>query len=446
MILPSNPGFRYVGRFGNLGTDSVSIGWSNSLIECFFTGTSVGISLDDPGENYFNYVIDSGEPIRKSSKETDIVSGLSPGEHTLQIIKSTESDWNGPVKFKGLKVDSIKEKPAEKSRKIFVSGASVSQGYGNMGCCEGNSNPYYPMGPGCSGGDVPDCCPEVPLYQDAYNIYSAFLARQYDADLVNIGASGTGITKNGGEVSPSAPGDVCTENKPTANEDTLPFIFTKQLITESPNSFTDWDSYVPDAVFIDAGSNDFTQWDTYGGKMDASRKADPGGGTIGNCSPTEEGFKTATKKWIDDIFDHWPKTHVFMIGWINDCASTRCPLFKEVAEEMNNPQVHFFDLSPLDSLDKATEAGCNAHPLGYSPIGSVSIHEEAANMINDKGFAEILNWTEGPSPPVSGASSSHSSQNDSKLSTGAIIGIAIGAIALVAIIALVTFGRKKILY
>ena len=114
MILPSNPGFRYVGRFGNLGTDSVSIGWSNSLIECFFTGTSVGISLDDPGENYFNYVIDSGEPIRKSSKETDIVSGLSSGEHTIQIIKSTESDWDGPVKFKGLDVESIKEKPAEK--------------------------------------------------------------------------------------------------------------------------------------------------------------------------------------------------------------------------------------------------------------------------------------------------------------------------------------------
>jgi hypothetical protein len=441
MILPSNPGFRYVGRFGNLGTDSVSIGWSNSMIECFFTGTSVGIQLEDPGENYFNYIIDSGPPIRKSSTEGEIVSGLSSGEHTLQIIKSTESDWEGPVKFKGLDVESIKEKPAEKSRKIFVSGASVSQGYGNMGCCEGNTNPYYTTGPGCSGGDVPDCCPEVPLYQDAYYIYSAFLAREYDADLVNIGASGTGITKNFDEISPYAPDDVCTADKPVANDDTLPYIFTKQLITESPNSFTDWDSYVPDAVFIDAGSNDFTQWGPSGGGSDALRIADPGGGIIGDCSPTEEGFKTATKKWITDIFDHWPKTHVFMIGWINSCAATRCPLFKEVADEMDNPQVHFFDLSSLDSLDKATEAGCNAHPLGYSPVSDISVHEEAANMINDKGFGKILNWTEDPSPPVSATSASTSVPHSSKLSKGAIIGIVIGAIALIAIIALVIWMR-----
>ena len=446
MILPSDPGFRYVGRFKGLGTDSVSIGWSNSTIECVFNGTSLGIQLEDPGENYFVYVVD-GNPIRKSSKESEIVTGLEGDDHTLQIIKSTESGYEGPVVFKGLDVEMLGSKPADKSRKIFVSGASVSQGYGNTGCCENNPDPLYTDGPGCTGGDVSDCCPEVPLYQDAYLIYSAFLARQYGADLQNVGASGTGITKNGGEIAPSAPSDVCTEDKPLANEDTLPYIYTKQLLDDEPDTFTDWDSYVPDAMFIDAGSNDFTRWDTYGGGGSATRKLS-GDTLIGNCSPSEEGFKEATIKWINTILGHWPKCNVFMLGWINDCAATRCPLFQQVVEEMNNPQVHFFDLSSLDSLDPRSEkAGCNAHPLGYSPVGGVSPHEEAANMINAAGFADILGWSSGPAPPVSGnippPPKSLDNGGGGGLSTGAITGIVIGALAIVAVIAVVAFGRKK---
>ena len=456
MILPNDKGFRFVGRFKGLGSTEVTMGWSNSMIECVFKGTSLSISLEDPADNYFVYVID-GNPIRKKSDVSEIANDLSDGEHTLQIIKATESGFEGGVVFKGLDVTALGDKPSEKSRKIFVSGASVSQGYGNVGCCKDNPKPLLEDS-SCTGGDVQDCCPAGPYYQDAYLIYSAFLARKYDADLQNVGLSGTGITKNGGEVAPSAPGDFCSEDKPATNEDTLPYIYTKLLIEDEPGTFSDWDSYVPDAMFIDAGSNDFTVWDKFGGGSGATRTIAGESGKIGNCSPTEDGFVDTAIKWINQILTNWPNCHVFLIGWINDCANTRCPLFKQVVDTMNNDQVHFFDLSSLDALDPwSDKAGCNLHPLGYSPVGDVSVHEEAANMITDKGFADILGWT---GPPVSVGSSTlpvpsstissstvpsstKSSSSSSSLSTGAVIGIVVGAVVLIALILGFTFGLKK---
>lgn len=214
------PAIRYVGRFGGTASAPIAM-WPASKLIVRFEGTELDATLDASGgganATFFDVLVD-GTPaaipleLHDGTSAKTIASGLSPGVHTVELVKRTESNVGATqfVEFRYPNGGRLLPPPTFSGRRVEAVGTSSVMGYGIEGA-----------GPSCPGG-----APSIT--HNARKSVGALSATDFGADFVFIGASGKGAIVNN-----------------DANDAlTLPVLFERT----SPNATTLWNhaSWQPD--------------------------------------------------------------------------------------------------------------------------------------------------------------------------------------------------------
>ncbi|WP_281252563.1 cellulose binding domain-containing protein [Lentzea kentuckyensis] len=116
-------------------TKSGQFSWPGVYLEGRFRGTGVGIVLDD-AVNEYDVQIDgtTTATVSKPGRTTYWVHNLSNADHTVRLVKRTESPWSS-AEFGGFVAEpggAILARPAARSRQIEFIGDSLTVGYGNL--------------------------------------------------------------------------------------------------------------------------------------------------------------------------------------------------------------------------------------------------------------------------------------------------------------------------
>lgn len=234
-INASDNNIQYVGRIDDSNPDSIVFSYPGVTIQAVFEGTSIEAVLHEFGSgsatttNYFNVIIDEGEPtvlkLSKAQTHYTLAENLSDGTHTIKLFKRTESNV-GKVAFTGFGIEEGKtlQEPAPLPlRKMLFIGNSITCGYGNEIATTD-----------------PDSYHFTSANENNYNAWGAITARNLDAQYHAVAYSGKGLFRN--------------IDGSTAN--TAPVFFNRTFPDES-SSVWDHSKYVPDVVVINLGTNDF---------------------------------------------------------------------------------------------------------------------------------------------------------------------------------------------
>ncbi|MDA3928133.1 MAG: GDSL-type esterase/lipase family protein [Prolixibacteraceae bacterium] len=225
----------YSGRIDNSNPDTVVFSYPGVSIRTKFQGTSIAAKLTEMGSgsstttNYFNVIVDGGEPtvLKLSIDQSDyeLVSGLANVEHTQELFNRTESNV-GKVAFQGFLVDEGKKLLPPDSlptRKIEFIGNSITCGYGNEIAVTDPDNYHFKA-----------------VNENNYKAWGAVTARNLDAQYSCIAYSGKGLFQN---------------NTGRTNE-TMPILYDR-ILADDVASVWDHSKYVPDLIVINLGTNDF---------------------------------------------------------------------------------------------------------------------------------------------------------------------------------------------
>ena len=223
------PAVRFVGRIDRTDSAGPRFGWSGSGIVARFHGTSVSVSLRDPG-NYFHVLVDgTAQPTLQAMSGTTaypLANGLADADHVVEIWRRTEA-CNNATQFLGFDFGAggtLLPPPPAPTRRIELIGDSISCGYGD----EGTSS----------------ACHFMLDTENHYLAYGSIAARMLGAELHTIAWSGYGMYRgyNG------------------ATTETVPSVYDRALPTVDTSNW-DFTSWTPDAVVINLGTNDWAQGD-----------------------------------------------------------------------------------------------------------------------------------------------------------------------------------------
>jgi len=176
-----NEQIEYMGRMTFTDSSGVAMYWSASSIKVNFKGTAIKALLrDEKGDNYFNIIIDDGEPkvIRPDTSRSfyTLAENLEDKKHTVQIFKRTEWD-RGTSWFYGFQLEEgaslLPRSPAKKHHIEFY-GNSITAGYAVDDT---------------SGRDRSDS-----IFTNCWLSYATLTARHFDAEYHLTVKSGIGIT------------------------------------------------------------------------------------------------------------------------------------------------------------------------------------------------------------------------------------------------------------
>ena len=229
-----------VGRVESAG-NYVAYTWPGIYFEGRFRGTGVGIILNDSVNDY-DVAVDGSTvaTLMTPGQTTYWVSNLVNGNHTVRLVKRTESPW-AAGEFGGFVAASggaILGTPVARTRQIEFIGDSYTAGYGNLST----------VGVNCSsaGGVTPN--------SDADLSFGALTAQNLNADYQIIAQSGMGMVRNYNGTSPG------TDFR-TYYDRTLQAVNTD--VWQPPKSWR------PQLIVIGLGINDFStplnageQWST----------------------------------------------------------------------------------------------------------------------------------------------------------------------------------------
>ncbi|WP_158795328.1 SGNH/GDSL hydrolase family protein [Pedobacter sp. L105] len=169
----------YMGRVDKQD-NTAQLSWPGTNLTINFKGTGVKALLrDERGDNFYTVIVDGQVTgtihLEKEKKSYHLASGLSAGEHHLQLFKRTEWD-KGKTWFYGFQLAQgsvLLPAPIEKKHKIEFFGNSITCGY----AVEDSS--------GKDRGTAP--------YENNYISYAAITARHFDAEYYCIAKSGIGV-------------------------------------------------------------------------------------------------------------------------------------------------------------------------------------------------------------------------------------------------------------
>ncbi|MEV8550763.1 SGNH/GDSL hydrolase family protein [Streptomyces glaucescens] len=178
----ASAGFRTVGRVKRAADGWVQYTWPGIAFEGRFRGTGVGIVLDDSVNDY-DVQIDGTtvSTLVTPGRTTSWVEDLAHTEHTVRLVKRTESPWavgrfGGFVPARGGRLLTA---PAARRRQIEFIGDSFTAGYGNVSVTRDCS---------ANGG--------VDRNSNADLAFGALTARKLDADHQQNAFSGRGMVRN----------------------------------------------------------------------------------------------------------------------------------------------------------------------------------------------------------------------------------------------------------
>jgi len=121
-----HPYIRYMGRIDFSDNKSPTFSYSGISIKASFTGTSIGMKMENlSDENYYYMIIDHNPPnklrVTKTASKYELAKGLKDTIHKIEIIKISEC-FVGRSIFKGFLLDegkSLLSLPTETNKKIL---------------------------------------------------------------------------------------------------------------------------------------------------------------------------------------------------------------------------------------------------------------------------------------------------------------------------------------
>jgi hypothetical protein len=271
IIRSHDPHIRYSGRI-IMQDDAAELSWPGTSLKINFRGTGVKAMLkDEHGYDYWNIIVDDKvvSVIQPDSnqKEYTLVSGLAPGNHTLELFKRTE--WAmGKTWFYEFALDkngATLPPPPPQKRKMEFFGNSISCGYAVEDLT------------GQDRGTAP--------YENGYLSYAAITARHFDAEFHNTSRSGIGIMVSWDAL-------------------IMPELYNRLDPTDAESKW-DFSKYTPDVVVINLFQND--AWIT---KLpeNAQFKA-----RFGIKPPTEEQIIKAYRDFVKTIRGKYTKAKIICV-------------------------------------------------------------------------------------------------------------------------------------
>jgi len=297
-----NDDITYMGRVVFKDALGAEINWSGTSISLNFKGTTVKALLkDEKGDNYFNVIVDNGDPIiiRPDTSKSfyTLADGLTDDYHSVQIYKRTE--WNrGKTRFYGFLLENgtkLMPRSPEKKRKMEYYGNSITAGYAVEDT---------------SGDDSPDS-----TYTNNYVSYAAITARHFDAECNFIVKSGIGITISW---FPQVMPDIYDRTNP-----------------QDPNSSWDFSKFTPELVIINLLQND--SWLV---NMPEHQEFKT---NFGTHKPSKEYLINAYSEFVKSIRSKYPKAKLICMLGNMDITKENSPwpdYVREAIENLNDPNIY----------------------------------------------------------------------------------------------------------
>ncbi len=319
VIPPDDPKIQFTGRIDFTNPKAPRFDWPGVSILARFKGTSIGFLLEDGGNDYDVKV--DGQPSTVWATFADrnlyTLDGLPEGDHTVQIVKRTETIF-GIACFKGLVLGdggALLKPPPRPARRIELVGDSFICGYGDEGTALK--------------------CDSLRPYENADKAFGPVAARDLNAEYYMVAFSGRGIVRNYGEKHKKSP-------------DPFPPLYHR-VLCHDPESRWDFSQWVPDAVVIHLGQNDFS--------------TDP--------KPDIQDYIGGYLRLIQEIRGYYPRALIYCFaptGWPGYSLYVKDVVKKR--NEAGDPGVYFvgYPEIPVDEL------GCDYHPR-------VVAHRKLANIL-----------------------------------------------------------------
>jgi hypothetical protein len=228
--IPANdPLIEYTGRIDFKNPLTPRFSYSGVSIRACFSGSSIGVILNDNvGSNYYNVILDGAllDSLHAvtGKKLYPIAADLENKIHEIEIFKRTEEMF-GKTEFFGFVVDegsSLSAITNTRSRLIEFIGNSITCGYGNEGVNGGTFGPTT---------------------ENHYLTYAAFTSRNFNARHLAVCKSGIGIYRN-------------YDGPAIGNPDCMTNYYTRIYLWDENPTYAFKEK--PDLICIDLGTNDFS--------------------------------------------------------------------------------------------------------------------------------------------------------------------------------------------
>jgi lysophospholipase L1-like esterase len=319
LIPPNDPRIAVMGRVDATTPTRLRMGYPGVTFRLRFEGSTLSMRAAASTPNcYVSIIVDGADPrvLRLPQEEVDVVlaEGLSPGEHTVEVIHRTET-WVGVVTILGFRLAPegrlLVPHPWPRRRMLFI-GDSVT-------CGEAIERP-------------PDWKKDRPASWNPYLSYGMLLARTFDAQAHLVCFGGRGLLRDW-----------------LGRRDVLnaPQFFDLAVPDEKDPPAWDHSAYIPDVVFVSLGTNDFSLG-------------------IGGF-PARDEWVAAYVHLVRAIRARYPLAHIFLTegAIVNDIADPTRPqktvlraYLAESASRLADSKVHVLESQhyPGDASD--------AHPTG----------------------------------------------------------------------------------
>ncbi len=265
----SDPDIAYEGRIDTSGKAAAELYWPGSSIAIRFRGQSIGAVMGESGaDNYYNVIVDDEEAFifrPDTAKGYQLlISGLSPGNHSLEMFRRTEWD-RGKTSFYGFRIEGnakLLPRAEKKKRSIEFYGNSITAGYAVEDT---------------TGGDSPDS-----TYTNNYHSYASLIARHYKAEYHCTSKGGIGITISWFPL-------------------IMPEVYTR-LDPLDPASQWDFSRYQPDIIVVNLMQND--SWLVHMPEHPEFTAR------FGEDPPGEEDIIRAYQEFVGGIRGYYPSSHI----------------------------------------------------------------------------------------------------------------------------------------
>lgn len=272
---PEPPSVRFVGRFDEREAAGPKCGWPGCRILANFRGDAVSVTLDEAempdGPSEWDLAVDgewkSKLVLQVGSHSYDLASGLSDGEHRVELYKRTESQ-TGVTQFLGFDFHggTLLSPPPRQKRRIEIVGDSDVAGYGYAGA---------------SNGGVCDGQAWKAKYQDFHAAWGARVGQAFDAELSGTVFSGKGFYYNAWRPDTATMGVLYPRANP--EDETSQFDFSK---------------FVPDVIVVSLGGNDYN----------LGQPEDTGPAPLA-------GFTDKVRDLMTTMRGAYPTAHVFLMAY-----------------------------------------------------------------------------------------------------------------------------------
>jgi lysophospholipase L1-like esterase len=328
------------GRVVNDG-DTVRYSWPGIYFEGRFRGTGVGVVLND-ADNDYDIEVD-GEHVTTlvtPGRTTYRVENLAGGEHTVRVVKRTESPW-ATSEFGGFVAAAggeILAAPAARTRQIEFIGDSYTAGYGNLSTSR-------------------DCTSDqVNRTTNTDRSFGALAARRLDADYQVNAVSGRGMVRN------------YNGQDPQVNYRTY---YDRALLNTDGDVWQNPGTWQPQVVVVGLGINDFSTAVNAGEQWTEASLL--------------SGYRTAYHAFLDKLRDRYgPDTVIVVSATYMSNTTVYGETTQQIVAERNaagDDQIRYwyFDNTGLDYN------GCHWHP-------SVKDHQVISERLYDYLTSLQLDW------------------------------------------------------